>query len=55
MVTLPTMTLVVADRRGVGSYEPLVSVTAEAAPTHVGVRETIAPQEAAAMLRAALR
>lgn len=54
VVSLPTMTLVVADRRGVGTYEPLVSVAAEAAPTHVGVRATFTPPDAAAMLRAAL-
>jgi hypothetical protein len=54
VLSLPTMTLVVADRRVAGPDRPLVSVAAEAAPEHVGTRPIISPRDAADMLRGVL-
>ncbi|WP_432033193.1 hypothetical protein [Streptomyces antibioticus] len=54
IVKSPTITFVVADRRTVGSYRPLVMVEEQEAPTRVGLRPVISPHDAAEMLRAAI-
>jgi len=54
VLSFPTMTLVVADRRVDGPGQPLVSVAAEAAQEHVGARPIISPRDAADMLRGVL-
>ncbi|WP_367318819.1 hypothetical protein [Streptomyces sp. HUAS ZL42] len=54
VVKSPTITFLVADRRSVGPYQPLVVVAAEEAPRSVGLRPVIPPQDAAEMLRAAI-